>query len=247
MDFVIQRFFCVHRTFLVFLYVPDFSNHTRSNGLDQGMGMKDFMEECVYIRLKYRAQIKPNTPILLKDIANIIGNEDVTEKVGELVLGEFSKDKDVFILDVTVVLQTIFRHYPKLTMDTYGPSQTIVEVIRKRKKVSKVGFILVWLILFVGAAFAIMNFHEDVSMRQMHERLYFMITGEHSSHPLIFQIPYSIGLGLGMILFFNHLFKKKFNDEPSPMEVEMFNYQQELDQYLIMKENKMYSSFLDDD
>jgi len=29
--------------------------------------------------------------------------------------------------------------------------------------------------------------------------------------------------------------------------LEMFNYQQELDQYLIMKENKMYSSFLDDD
>ena len=211
------------------------------------MGMKDFMNESVYIRLKYRAKIKPNQPILLKDIANIIGHDDVTEKVGKLVLGEFSKDKDVFILDVSVVLQTIFRHYPELSMDTYGPAQTIIEVVRVRKKVSKTGFIVVWLILFVGAAFAIMNFHEDVSMRQMHERLYYMITGEHSHHPLVFQVPYSIGLGLGMILFFNHIFKKKFNDEPSPMEVEMFNYQQELDQYLIMKENKMYSSFLDDD
>ena len=211
------------------------------------MGMKDFMGECVYIRLKYRAKIKPNEPILLKDIANIIGHDEVTEKVGNLVLGKFSKDKDVFILDVTVVLQAIFLHYPELSMDTYGPSQTIVEVIRKKKKVSMIGFIVVWLILFVGAAFAIMNFHEDVSMRQMHERLYYMITGEHSKHPFIFQIPYSIGLGLGMILFFNHIFKKKFNDEPSPMEVEMFNYQQELDQYLIMKENNMYSSFLDDD
>lgn len=211
------------------------------------MGMKDFMGECVYIRLKYRAKIKPNEPILLKDIANIIGHDEVTEKVGNLVLGKFSKDKDVFILDVTVVLQAIFLHYPGLSMDTYGPSQTIVEVIRKKKKVSRIGFIVVWLILFVGAAFAIMNFHEDVSMRQMHERLYYMITGEHSKHPFIFQIPYSIGLGLGMILFFNHIFKKKFNDEPSPMEVEMFNYQQELDQYLIMKENNMYSSFLDDD
>ncbi len=211
------------------------------------MGMESFMEECVYIRLKYRAKIKPNEPILLKDIANIIGTDEVTEKVGNLVLGEFSKNKDVFILDVTVVLQTIFRHFPNMSMDTYGPSQTIVEVVRKKKKVSKIGFIVVWLILFVGAAFAIMNFHEDVSMRQMHERLYFMITGEHSEHPFIFQIPYSFGLGLGMVLFFNHIFKKKFNDEPSPMEVEMFNYQQELDQYLIMRENKMYSSFLDDD
>ena len=75
------------------------------------MGMKDFMGECVYIRLKYRAKIKPNEPILLKDIANIIGHDEVTEKVGNLVLGKFSKNKDVFILDVTVVLQAIFLHF----------------------------------------------------------------------------------------------------------------------------------------
>ena len=56
--------------------------------------------------------------------------------------------------------------------------------------------------------------------------------------PLFFQIPYSIGLGLGMIIFFNHVFKKRLNEEPSPLEVEMFNYQQDLDQYVIMHENK---------
>ncbi|MFP3360102.1 stage V sporulation protein AA, partial [Planococcus sp. SIMBA_143] len=36
---------------------------------------------------------------------------------------------------------------------------------------------------------------------------------------------------------FNHLFKKRFNEEPSPLEVEMFNYQQDLDQYVIVHEN----------
>ena len=41
-----------------------------------------------------------------------------------------------------------------------------------------------------------------------------------------------------MTLFFNHFFKKRINDEPSPLEVEMFNYQQSLDQYVIMNENK---------
>ena len=37
--------------------------------------MKKFMEECVYIRLKYRAKILPNHPIRLMDIANIIGTD----------------------------------------------------------------------------------------------------------------------------------------------------------------------------
>ena len=83
-----------------------------------------------------------------------------------------------------------------------------------------------------------MNFHEDVSMQDAHQRLYKIITGKEVEKPLIFQIPYSIGLGLGMIIFFNHVFKKRINEEPSPLEVEMFNYQNDLDRYVLMHENK---------
>ena len=41
-----------------------------------------------------------------------------------------------------------------------------------------------------------------------------------------------------MILFFNHVFQKRINEEPSPLEVEMFNYQMDLDNYVIIHENK---------
>lgn len=41
-----------------------------------------------------------------------------------------------------------------------------------------------------------------------------------------------------MVLFFNHVFQKRINEEPSPLEVEMFQYQQSLDQYVIVHENK---------
>ncbi|UUZ94364.1 hypothetical protein LJK87_07260 [Paenibacillus sp. P25] len=39
-----------------------------------------------------------------------------------------------------------------------------------------------------------------------------------------------------MIVFFNHLFKKKFNEEPSPLEVEMFMYQENVNRYMITEE-----------
>jgi stage V sporulation protein AA len=97
---------------------------------------------------------------------------------------------------------------------------------------------LIWFLLFFGSAMAIMNFHDDVSMRSVQEKLYKIITGVEDSKPWIFQIPYSIGLGLGMILFFNHVFQKRINEEPSPLEVEMFNYQMDLDNYVIIHENK---------
>ncbi len=134
-----------------------------------------------------------------------------------------------------------------MDIQTIGPAQSIIEVIYVKKKVSLPLFIGVWLLLFIGAALAIMNFHEDVSMRQVHQRLYHFVTGEVDPHPLLFQIPYSFGLGLGMILFFNHVFRKRLNEEPSPLEVEMFNYQQDLDQYVIMHENKESMKHLDDD
>ncbi|KPC99373.1 hypothetical protein LR69_02359 [Geobacillus sp. BCO2] len=49
-----------------------------------------------------------------------------------------------------------------------------------------------------------------------------------------------------MILFFNHWFRKRINEEPSPLEVEMFNYQQSIDQYVILHENKESLRPLDD-
>ena len=70
-------------------------------------------------------------------------------------------------------------------------------------------FGLVWLLLFIGAALAIIYFHEDVSMQQVHQRLYYMITGEFNAQPLLFQIPYSLGLGLGMVLFLIMYFKSE--------------------------------------
>lgn len=39
--------------------------------------------------------------------------------------------------------------------------------------------------------------------------------------------------------FFNHWFKKRFNEEPSPLEVEIFNYQQDLQQYINTMENEL--------
>ena len=84
-------------------------------------------------------------------------------------------------------------------------------------------------------------------MQEVHQRLYEMITGKKEDKPLLLQISYSLGLGIGMILFFNHVFRKRINEEPSPLEVEMFNYQQSLDQYVILHENKESMRKIGDD
>ena len=73
-------------------------------------------------------------------------------------------------------------------------------------------------------------------MKSVHQRIHYLVTGKHEARPLILQIPYSLGIGVGMILFFNHLFKRRFNDEPSPLELEMYLYGENLNQYVINHE-----------
>ncbi len=161
------------------------------------------------------------------------------EKLNQLMIYQISdQDRNIIIIDAMKVITEIAKLDSTIEVQLLGPSQTIVEVVFKKKKV----FIYLICISLVVIIFwfhaTIMNFHEDVSMQVVHQRIYRMITGKSEEKPLLFQIPYSIGLGLGMIIFFNHVFKKRLNEEPSPLEVEMFNYQQDLDQYVIMHENK---------
>ncbi|NMA03388.1 MAG: stage V sporulation protein AB, partial [Clostridiales bacterium] len=36
----------------------------------------------------------------------------------------------------------------------------------------------------------------------------------------------------GMSVFFNHVINKKINEEPTPLEMEMHTYQQNVDKYI---------------
>lgn len=206
------------------------------------------LEKTIYIRMRNRVLAKPEESVYLMDIAQIIGPETVIPELEKLKVHQISeRDKNIIIIDVMKVIKLISGLIEDVEVQTIGPAQTIVEVKLKKKQMSFPFFILIWFLLFFGSAMAIMNFHDDVSMRSVQEKLYLIITGVEDSKPWIFQIPYSIGLGLGMILFFNHVFQKRINEEPSPLEVEMFNYQMDLDNYVIIHENKESMKSTNDD
>ena len=88
--------------------------------------------------------------------------------------------------------------------------------------------------MFFGASIAIINFHEDVNTRASLEKIYFTFTGVEKKNPLIMGIPYSIGIGAGMATFFSRIWtsSKRRKKEPGPMEVELFIYDDEVEQYV---------------
>ena len=197
------------------------------------------MAGTIYIRLRHKFNAALNDCIQVGKLANVIAPGEIKKSINEIEIYHIRPEDNKFVvIDAMHVIEAIHSQFTDYDIQTIGPSQTIIEVQSKKKHSRTFLFLLVWILLFIGSGLTIMNFHEDVAMSTVHQKIYYLVTGRKVSKPLMLQIPYSLGVGIGMILFFNHIFKKRFNEEPSPLEVEMFNYQQDLDSYIVQQENK---------
>lgn len=191
----------------------------------------------LYIRLRRKASIRKGNIVHLRHIAQILVEPEYEQALNELIIHQPQhEDGNRVLIDMMLIVRKVKQLYPELQIEHFGEPHVLLEIYSDRKKASPIVIGLVWMLLFIGSGLAIMNFHADVSMLVVHQRIYELMTGNKVDHPLILQIPYSLGIGLGMVVFFNHLFKKKFNEEPSPLEVEMFMYQENINQYVITEE-----------
>jgi stage V sporulation protein AA len=197
------------------------------------------MQPVIYLRLRKRIRLPRGMPIKLGDIAQLLSEPELEEKLLERVLHRPDRSEgNLVLVDILTVIKSIRELVPNTAIEAFGEPHTLVEVYEKRKPANPIGFTIVWLLLFFGSGLAIMNFHEDVSMPAVHQRIVYLLTGKVVEQPYLLQIPYSFGIGLGMVIFFNHVFKRKINEEPSPLDVEMYKYEESVLQYVIMEEYK---------
>ena len=83
-----------------------------------------------------------------------------------------------------------------------------------------------------------MTFNTDVSTRELFANLYQEVTGQVSNGFTEMELMYSLGIGVGVIFFFNHFnFKKKKND-PSALEVKMCTYKKDIATTVLDQESK---------
>ena len=198
------------------------------------------MKTEVLIRMRKKIKCKEKETITLQDIALIEADEQDKVQLQQVPIHTISKkDGEFLVIEAFMLLAILRRVAPMYQFECKGPEETIIEVEERKRKPSLIFLFIVWIILFVGTAMTIMNFHYDVSMPEVHEKLHYLLTGEHESKPYYIQIPYSLGLGVGMILFLNHWFKKRINEEPSPLEIELHKYEQEIDNYIRHFENEL--------
>ncbi|HUC92400.1 MAG TPA: stage V sporulation protein AA [Paenibacillus sp.] len=191
----------------------------------------------LYLRLRKRIPLPPGGTVRLGEAARLLAGGDLERRLaGVEIYRHHPDDGNRVVIDMLHVVRAVTEVEPGLNVEYFGDPQVLVTVESKPVKANLAVLIFAWLLLFFGAGLAIMNFHADVSMNDVHIRITELITGEKKEHPFWFQVPYSIGVGLGMVVFFNHLFRKRLNEEPNPLEVELYLYQENVNAYVIADE-----------
>ncbi|MCD8347903.1 MAG: stage V sporulation protein AA [Lachnospiraceae bacterium] len=207
--------------------------------------------DTLYLKIDKNVRISgPSASVRLGEIAQICCADKPTEnKVKTLRLPtERVQGPGRYVYSLMDVLPVIWQECPKLEINNLGETDFILTVekssegMESRKQIWT-GFktVLICFLSFFGAAFSIMAFHMDVGMTDLFARLYELLTGEASGGAMLLEISYSIGVGLGILLFFHHFARKKHQADPTPLQVQMRVYENDVDTTVIEAQERKKS------
>ena len=178
--------------------------------------------------------------VLLSEVASVYSTDPVIrQKVGALELYVFSQEKkEKKSFSVLKVIEAVGTAYPEVAVNAVGESDFIVE--SKPEKQGKYTVLLEWcktvfvgLAVFFGSAFTIVTFNKDSSVEEIFPMIYRLTEGAERSGPGELEVAYSLGLPLGIILFFNHFLRKKIDSDPTPLQVQMRQYEKDVNSTII--------------
>ena len=192
----------------------------------------------IYLKLKKKASVSCVSHITVKDVADVVAAADATQKIEQSKLLTIDKRRKAsYLVSMTDVVKLAKKTYPDATILSLGETDTWVDYspVHTRESAwlrwSKIA--LVSATLFAGSATAIMSFHNDAEIPKVFQSVFEMIFGYKEQNPTLIEIPYSIGLAIGIIVFFNHAAGRKITDDPTPIEVQMSKYDTEVSDMVI--------------
>ena len=177
------------------------------------------MTHTVYVKLDEITELT-HKDILLKDVAQVYcRDQNIQNKCSVCRIMTVRSDGAhryvMSALDVTKKLEALD---PGIEVEHMGKTDFIIAY----KPAAPPAYGRQWcktacicLISFFGAAFAIMTFNNDVSVTSVFHEIYRLV------------------MGYGIMVFFNHISAGKVNTDPTPLEVEMRLYEENISKTLI--------------
>ena len=191
----------------------------------------------IYLKAEQNIEVQ-TTEVCVKDIATLTcADSHVLAKAKSLKLWTFQEGEcKRQVISMLKVIAEIEKACPGVSVENLGETDVLVEWIsvdRHKGFAQWCKLAFVALISFFGTAFTIMAFHNDIGINEVFPKLYEMVTGYRGDGYGILELSYSVGLAVGIIVFFNHIGGRRITKDPTPIEVEMRVYEKDVNDALI--------------
>lgn len=194
------------------------------------------MQKCtIYIRAYKKKSVDLNQSIQIKDVADVAAEPIIKATVDQMkvfCVPEPGKSGR-YIITIIDIINAIWQVYPNADIQCLGEPDMIIDYKAKPIKQNTlwewIKALSMCIIVFAGAAIAIMTYNTDTSLGKTFIILNRLFTGREVQQPVWLTVPYSIGIAAGIILFFNHIGMRKITDDPTPMQVEIEKYEQDVE------------------
>nr|MDD6335648.1 hypothetical protein [bacterium] len=190
------------------------------------------MKKC-FISMKQDTELENGQPLYITRVADIWSPGGIPGPLKKMPL-PYPKGEEAFTVSFPQVAQAITFACPELELEVVDGISCKVHIAPPRPKRGlgpTLMVILVCIILFGGAAAAILAFHHDVDMLGIQQGIWEFFTGKKQLLVPWVSIPYCVGLVLGVGLFFLRFGKKIKRKLPNPLDISMYKAQEDIKQY----------------
>ncbi len=194
-------------------------------------------EMVVYLKCSKDIETKSES-VYLRDIASIeCEDAQVSARCKQIKIYQFKNTgPDRTVISVTKVIQLICRECPGVLVQSVGETDVLLEKVKEdtykgwKQWIKVVG---VCLVSSLGTAFTLIAYNNDIAISDIFDRLYQVVLNVEAPKVHVLEISYSLGLAVGIIVFFNHIGSRRITKDPTPIEVSMRNYERDVNQALI--------------
>lgn len=193
--------------------------------------------KSVYLKCERNVEVK-SPDVFLFDVATIrCSDAALSARMKAIKVHHFANNGTKrCVISTLKLVELMEKECQDISVQIVGEADVLVEWVSMDKHKGWQQWLraaLVCLVSFFGTAFTIMAYHNDVGINEVFTLLYTIVMNREPQGLNTLEVAYSIGLAAGIILFFNHVGGRRLTKDPTPIEVSIRKYEEDVDKALI--------------
>lgn len=191
----------------------------------------------VYLKCDRNIEVQAQD-VFMSDVGEVrCSDKTVCARIKALKVHHFAKKSARrCVISSLKLVELMEEECSDISVQIVGEPDVLVEWVDVAKRKSWQQWfktVFVCLVSFFGTAFTIMAYHNDVGINEVFTEIYKIVMNREPQGLNVLEVSYSVGLAAGIIIFFNHVGGRRLSKDPTPIEVAMRNYEEDVDKALI--------------